>query len=105
MTGAVAATALNRLLADAYSTAHLHSVTMGDAMVAGGRFMCTEDGLLFKAWNTNNHQMTWRVLQNALWALRDFINGMNEQNMMTFSIYDGINMVGKGYISMVGNGS
>ena len=105
MTVPVAATTLNELLTNAYYTVQGYAILGGDALVAGGRFLYPGDGILFKVWNTNNHQLTWSVLRTALWAMKDFINSMNEFKTMAFAIYDGVNMVGKGTITMVENGS
>ena len=49
--------------------------------------------------NADNHQMTWRTLASALWAVTDYMVKENNFGTMVFDIFDGANQVGQGSIS------
>lgn len=53
---------------------------------------------MLHVWDANNHQVTWGVLASVLWAVKDFINSMHKYKTMSFGVYDGVHMVGRGTI-------
>ena len=50
--------------------------------------------------NANNHQCTWAVLREALWAVGNFMAVRDMWGEAEFSIFDGQNQVGQGSIGV-----
>ena len=91
----VAASALNALMDNAYNSVYAHILLAGDGVIGGGQFSFTDDALLVQVWDANNLQITWNVLTSALWAIKDFMNRIDEFKTMLSAVYDGANMVGR----------
>lgn len=95
---AIAGDAIENIL-DA-ATGHLINLVeaLGDKAVRGGVFNWpTNNGLVLKAWNANNHQLTYGVLGAALDAVGDYMS-FNGFCHATFAVYDGVNQVGEGVV-------
>lgn len=94
---AIAGDAIEHLL-DAATSHIIHIVeTWGDKAVDNGVFDWPNNGMALKAWNANNHQMTYGVLGAALDAVGDYMS-FNGFRRATFAIYDGANQVGEGVV-------
>lgn len=65
-------------------------VTLGGALLGEGVHMTLA--------NTNNHQLTYGVVQAAAMALANFITQSGGYQSVEFQIIDGQNLVGKGSI-------
>lgn len=73
---------------------------MDDGYVAGGRFDWPgNEKLVLRAWNTNNHQLTYGVLAAAAQALQVWAWG-DGWGLLKFDIYDGTTKVGKGIVEI-----
>lgn len=75
--------------------------TSGDGPVTGGQYTWgrrDNTGVIFSAWNVNNHQLTYGVIGAAMNALLDYMD-KNVYSGASFDIYDGQNQVGQGLIS------
>ena len=81
-------------LRDAYS----------QALVPGGQYSCSLNGLYLQTQNTNNHQQTWEVLGAAITALAEYYQAMQSNGAASgsviFTIYDGANAVGQGSLNL-----
>ena len=69
----------------------------GDAIIGnnGNVQWATAQGLTFRTWNTNNHQLTYGVLAAAMVALCSFMEGTSF-GTVKFTIYDGDHEVAAG---------
>lgn len=75
--------------------------TGGDGPVTNGYFIWArrdDTGVSFRAWNANNHQLTFGVTCAALDALVDYMSAHGYSGA-SFNIYDGQNQVGQGVVS------
>lgn len=95
---AIAGHAIESLL-DAATDHIIHLVeAVGDTTVTDGVFNWpTNNGLVLKAWNANNHQLTYGVLGAALDAVADYMN-FHGFCRATFAVFDGANQVGEGVV-------
>lgn len=89
------------MILDSYNSTVLHLRESGDGLVPGGLFRLNDGvtGAEIRCMNSNNHQITWRVLGAALYALEDFMNEHQIWSGAIFDIYDGENRVGVGSIA------
>lgn len=69
----------------------------GDGIIGnnGNVQWATAQGLTFRTWNTNNHQLTYGVLVAAMAALWSFMEA-SSFGTVKFTIYDGDNQVAAG---------
>lgn len=75
--------------------------TRGDGLIPDGSYLWgrrDNTGVLFRAYNANNHQLTYGVVCAALEALLDYMRQAGFSGAR-FDIYDGQNKVGEGVIS------
>lgn len=56
--------------------------------------------MVLKVWNSNNHQITWGVLGNALWGLREYMQEKDVWGSAVFQVWDGSNWVGSGMVGL-----
>lgn len=86
-------------LAEVFEIAQQHIEGNGDGVMAAGTFdrFPSDEGLEVSIINTNNHQVTWGVLESALEALADWMEQYGYGSVV-FQIYDGPNQVGRGSI-------
>ena len=71
-----------------------------DEPIQGGRIEFGSPYFVLAA-NANNHQITYRVMCNALEAIVHWMTA-NGDAKMRFEIWDGDDMVGKGLVSRAG---
>ena len=57
-----------------------------------------EAGLGVDVWSVNNHQTTFGVLGAAVEALLDCMRTRGEWGGARFEVYDGVEMVGEGWV-------
>lgn len=92
--------AIQHMLNTASSSIAAFLSEMGDGVISKGGVAWPGVGDVgFLAWNTNNHQTTWGVLRSAVAALSDYMS-RNGYGAATFTIADGLNIVGKGYVGI-----
>ena len=72
-----------------------------DGPISGGIFTQVVDGVAMWVRNSNNHQLTWGVLGNALAALGDFFEEEGGGGAVEFAVWDGGNEVATGRIGVV----
>ena len=70
------------------------------ALIAGGLFTWG-NGPQVAVWNANNHQVTILTLQLALEAVWGYMRENNNYVVAEFSVFDGANQVGEGYLITV----
>ena len=101
MTGNTAiGTAVRAILSAASTYVGAYLSEMGDGVVSNtGVSWPGNAGVGFVTWNANNHQTTWGVLGGAVTCLNDYMSqyGYGEA---TFTIVDGGNIVGRGYVGI-----
>lgn len=96
--GAATATLIDETIASVLQ----HIRLAGDGVIPNGMSTWQGTGGAFmKTWNSNNHQTTWGVFGAALGALREF-QSEHGWGAASFTIFDGVNEVGKGYIAEAG---
>lgn len=71
-----------------------------DGPIDGGYFerVSEKSGLLFHAWGTNNHQITYGVLGAAVNGLAEYMH-RSGWGVCAFSIFDGPTHVGAGQVA------
>lgn len=73
---------------------------LGDRVIPGGATDYIGPSLMmFRTWNTNNHQQTYGVLLAAIAALRNYMSG-HQYGSATFTIFDGVHEVAAGMIGL-----
>ena len=75
--------------------------TRGDGPVSNGEYIWgrrDNTGVIFRASNANNHQLTYGVTCAAMEALLDYME-KHAYSGASFEIYDGQNQVGVGLLS------
>lgn len=88
------------LLIDAERFLRHYIMTVGDGNVAAGQFDWPgNERLILRAWNVNNHQLTYGVLAAGLQALQVW-TWSEGWGTFKFNVYDGINQVGEGTLAM-----
>lgn len=94
--------AIQNMLSTASSSLAAFLSEIGDGVISKGGIAWPGIGDIgFLAWNSNNHQTTWGVLRAAVAALNDYMS-RNGYGAATFTIADGLNIVGKGYVGIIG---
>ncbi|MCJ1305346.1 hypothetical protein MMC08_008160, partial [Hypocenomyce scalaris] len=94
----IASSSVVQVLTACYSAVASHILQDGDGVIEGGAFSWQgNNGITLSTMNTNNHQNTWGVIGAAIIALQDFMQE-NGYGGATFSIWDGPNMVGRGWL-------
>ena len=73
----------------------------GDGVLTGGRFTEFFLGVSLRVVNSNNHQLTWGVMQSALTALRSWMQAYNVWGTAVFEVYDGSHQVGVGTMNLL----
>lgn len=78
-----------------------HLLEIGDGVLRTGAFaqQTASTNMAFRAWNANNHQLTWGVLSAAIRAVLDCMRVRDTWGDVMFDIYDGGVQVGRGVIS------
>lgn len=95
--------AIRSMLNTASSSISAFLSEMGDGLISKGGVAWPGVGDVgFFAWNTNNHQTTWGVLRGAVAALNDYMSRYG-YGAASFTIADGLNIVGRGYVG-IGHG-
>lgn len=74
--------------------------TTGDGLLPAGLYERQRDGNHIWAVNRNNHQLTWGVLSSSLLALSSFLRAYRVYGNVMCNIYDGVNWVGSGSLTM-----
>lgn len=93
--------AVNLILISGRNSLRRQILTQGDGPILNGRYVWgrrDNTGVLFRAWNANNHQLTYGVVCEALNALLDYM-GQHGYSAARFDIYDGQNEVGEGMVN------
>ena len=70
-----------------------------DGLLPEGIFRVEAGPMILQMRNANNHQVTWVVLNAAVWALVDYMVEKDKFGTMVFDVFDGGNKVGEGFIS------
>lgn len=71
----------------------------GDGPIPHGLFEESVGGMLFRAMNADNHQLTWGVLKAAIDGLHDYFVSTGKWGVGSFDIYDGQHKVGTASLS------
>lgn len=88
------------VLNDAYNSVYAHIQSTGDGLLPGGTFNFADHLMVLRIWNSNNHQITWGVLGNALWGLRHYMQEKDLWGSAVFQVWDGSNWVGSGMVGL-----
>ena len=92
--------AIVALLEQALLAIHLHIEAHGDGDVPRGEARWAgNDGTVLRVANANNHQLTWGVLGVAIQGVKSVL-GEGALGRASFVIFDGRNMVGRGWIEV-----
>ena len=93
------------LMGDAEADAQKQLRALGDVNISGGLYVYRAYGLDMFIRDSNNHQMTWGVLREALRALTDYFEEIQRSPVLPgsilFTVYDGKNEVGTGAFGAV----
>lgn len=94
---------VQNLLGGAEDKARQHLRGAGDGAISGGTFFFQLSGMEMFIHDSNNHQVTWGVLDASLRALTEYFEGIQWNDAalpgsVTFVIYDGKNEVATGAI-------
>lgn len=95
------------LMGDAEADAQKQLRALGDVNIRGGLYVYRAYGLDMFIRDSNNHQLTWGVLREALRALTDYFGEIQRTALpgsLTFIIYDGKNEVATGAFGAVQGG-
>ncbi len=92
---------LTTILSPVYLTVSNRLLEIGDSILSSGTFAAhaASTNMAFRAWNANNHQLTWGVLLAAIRAVSNYMMVENAWGDAEFDIYDGGIQVGRGVIS------
>lgn len=92
--------AIRNMLNTASSSIAAFLSEMGDGVISkGGIAWPGVGGVGFLTSNSNNHQTTWGVLHTAVSALNDYMSRYG-YGAASFTIADGLNIVGRGYVGI-----
>ena len=97
------------LLGGAEDEARKHLRANGDGVISGGTFTFQLSGLEVFIHDSNNHQVTWGVLDSSLRALKEYFDELQLKDgaypgSVTFVVHDGKNEVATGAIGSVQHG-
>lgn len=96
----VAGASIQKMLDEAFYLVTDSIYTHGDGPLRNGQYFSSLEQTGVRVSNANNHQTTWGVLAAALTALSDYMS-LTAFGEATFTIHDGGNLVGQGFVELV----
>lgn len=97
---------IENLFGGAEDDARQHLRPNGDGVISGGTFKFSKSGLEMFIHNSNNHQVTWGVLDATLRALTEYFDEIRfkdgaQPGSVVFVVHDGKNEVATGAIGTI----